>query len=87
MSERVCVCVRALTGEFLEEGGHVVRFVKACPHLGQHLHVLHYQFLHRHSEHHVHTLHFKPLLVELQTTTLGTRLYSKDQEPHASANN
>lgn len=40
-----------ITGEFLEERGHVVRFVKARPHLGQHLHVLHHQFLHadRHS--------------------------------------
>lgn len=40
------MCVFVITCEFLEERGHVVRFVEACPHLGQNLHVLHHQFLH-----------------------------------------
>lgn len=38
MSEGVCL----ITGEFLEEGCHVIWFVKACPHLGQHLHVFYH---------------------------------------------
>lgn len=44
----MCTVVCVLTGEFLEEGGHVVWFVKARPHLGQHLHVFYHQFLHGH---------------------------------------
>lgn len=36
-----------ITGEFLEERSHVVWFVKARPHLGQHLHVFYHQFLQR----------------------------------------
>lgn len=76
------VCV--LTGEFLEEGGHVLWFVEARPHLGQHLHVLHHQFLHRHSERHVDT-HFKPSeLARLQTPELALLKYLKDQEPNAA---
>lgn len=43
----MCVCagVCVFTGEFLEQGGHVVWFVEARPHLGQHLHVFYHQFL------------------------------------------
>lgn len=40
------MCVFVFTGEFLKECSHVVRFVEACPHLGQHFHVFHHQFLH-----------------------------------------
>lgn len=52
----LCKCTGVwFTGEFLEEGGHVLWFVKARPHLGQHLHVFYHQFLHgdkrRDSEH------------------------------------